>query len=69
MMYGMSLPAWNSRSLPVEHGRDQHDAVEVHAVAVLEVAGEAGGAGGAVALAGEELGRRPALVAGRSRDG
>ena len=43
---------------------DEHDAVQVQAVAVLQVAGEPGGAGGAVALADEELGREPAPVAG-----
>ncbi len=50
--------------LPVEHGGDQDDAVEHHAVAVRELIGEARRAGGAVALAGHELGGGPALVAG-----
>jgi len=40
----------------VEHAGDQHDAVEVHAVAGLQVLGQRGGPQGAVGLAGEELG-------------
>jgi hypothetical protein len=48
----------------LERGRDKDDAVEIEAVAVLEVGGEAGGAGSAVAFAREELRGEPAAVAG-----
>src|SRR6202043_1572735 len=47
----------------VEHGRDEVDAVEVHAVVRLQVIAESGGAEGAVAFADEEFGRVPATVA------
>ena len=46
----------------VEDGGDEEDAVEGDAGVVDEVLGQAGGAGGAVALAGEEFGGVPALV-------
>ncbi len=49
----------------VEHGRDEDDAVEVHAVARLQVVGQAGGPHGPVRLAGQELRRHPPPVPGR----
>jgi len=50
--------------LEVEHRRDEHDAVQVHAVPCLQVARQPGRPGGAVGFACQELGRSPALVAG-----
>ena len=52
-----------ARRLEVQDGRDEHDPVQVHAVALLQVAGKPGRPRGAVALADQELGRVPALVA------
>ena len=48
----------------VEDLRKQNDAVEVDAFAVFENVGEDGGAGGAIALAEDVLGRVPAVVLG-----
>ena len=48
----------------VQHGRDQHDPVQVQAMPVLQITGQPGGARGAVTLADQELGREPAPVAG-----
>src|ERR1700732_1233497 len=47
----------------VEDRGDQHDAVEIHAVVILQIVGEGGGAEGAVALADQEFGGVPAIVA------
>ena len=51
-----------AQGLEVHHGRDEGDAVEGD-TAVDEVTGQTGGAGGAIALAGEVEGRGPAFVA------
>ena len=51
------------RGLKIQDGRDQDDPIEIHAVALLKVAGKACGARGAVAFASKELRRRPPLVA------
>ena len=49
----------------VEHGRDQHDAVQAVAVeAAFQHLGQLGGAGGAIAFTRQILGRVPALVLG-----
>src|SRR5512143_3371141 len=49
--------------LEVQDGRDEHDPVQVHPISILQVSREAGGAGGTITLANQELGGRPALVA------
>ena len=48
----------------IEHHRHQHDAVEIHAVPVLQVTCQAGSSCGPVAFADEVAGRSPAMVAG-----
>ncbi len=48
----------------VEHGRDEHQAVEVHAVPFLQVSRKPRRARGAVGFARQELGREPAVIAG-----
>ena len=62
-MYGRSLPGSNEDRAEIQHARQQHDPVQIHALLVLQIAGEVGGAGGAVAFAGQELGRCPAAMA------
>ena len=52
-----------AQRLEVERARHQHHAVQVHAVALEQVAREARGARRAVALADQVLGARPAAVA------
>ena len=49
----------------VQDARDEHDPVEVHAVASLQVLGESSRTKRSVRLAGEELRRHPAVVARR----
>ena len=49
-----------AEGLEIQHSRDEDDAVEVHAVLVLQMGDHAGRAGGAVALASQELRRIPA---------
>src|SRR5260370_24025380 len=51
------------RRLEIQDRGYQDDAVEIHAIALLEIAGKARGAGCAVAFAREKFRRRPALVA------
>ena len=48
----------------IEHGGDEHQAVEVHAVPLLQVSRKTRGARGAVGFARQEFGREPALIAG-----
>ena len=51
------------RGLKIQNGRDENDAIQIHAVTLLEIPGKPRGARGAVAFAGEEFRGRPALVA------
>jgi len=64
-MYGSSFSGEKPIGLEIQHRRHEHDAVQVEAVARLEIIGKAGCAKGAVTLADDELGRQPAAVAGR----
>src|SRR5205814_3623906 len=47
--------------LKIQDRGNQHDAIQIHAVALLEIAGKAGGAGGAVAFSGQKFRRGPAF--------
>ncbi len=52
----------------IEDGGNQDDAVEVNAVALLQIVAERGGAEGAVAFADQEFRRVPAVVAAEIGD-
>src|ERR1700731_4701994 len=50
------------RRLEIQYRGNQDDASDIHAIALLEIAGKARGSGRAVALASEKFRRGPALV-------
>ena len=47
----------------IQHGRDEHDAVEIQPVAVLEITGETCGTCGSIAFSRQEFWREPASIA------
>jgi len=49
--------------LEIQDRGNQDDAIQIHAVALLEIAGQTRSARGAIAFAGKKFRRRPALVA------